>query len=52
MDIEKAKSNFEYAVYIFTKMEKSSIIPFLIATTWQIEGEEIVKEPVNKIKFF
>lgn len=34
MNIEKARSNLEYAVYIFTKMEKSSIVPFLIATTW------------------
>ncbi|CAD8069761.1 unnamed protein product [Paramecium primaurelia] len=52
MNIEKARSNLEYAVYIFTKMEKSSIVPFLIATTWQIDDEEVVKEPVNKIKFF
>ena len=47
MNIEKARSNLEYAVYIFTKMEKSSIVPFLIATTWQIDDEEIDKEPVN-----
>ncbi|CAK79993.1 unnamed protein product (macronuclear) [Paramecium tetraurelia] len=52
MNIEKARSNLEFAVYIFTKMEKSSIVPFLIATTWQIDDEEVVKEPVNKIKFF
>lgn len=52
MSIEKARSNLEYSVYVFTKMEKSSMVPFLIATTWQIDDEEVVKEPVNKIKFF
>lgn len=31
---DKARTHLEYSVYTFTKMEKSSIVPFLISSSW------------------